>query len=342
MLVIANWQAAAVARSDVALEIAQLAGSRVLQLEDAANGWPALGRLRVLGGWVDAALFVAPVGPSGRGRDDVERRFQNPGGLRPIEFPANRVPLYLGLWNYDSLVPVEHEVLVYADARARAEKLTRFSIFPRISLLQEAASAGWAEGLTTTGEQMLYFHPTLLAIVGDAVANEVPVPEGAISLAVAAAGIGDTAEDEPVDRLRRLAASLVRDQRFSRRVLDAYSGRCAMCGLNSGLVEAAHIYPVSAPNSTDTVGNGIALCRNHHGAFDRHLILVQPDTWQLVFHPRLLESIRADGPAAVFVRGTEGYLRPPSDRGGLPDPEMFWRRYEYFIDEYDWAAGSLA
>ncbi|MDX6624751.1 MAG: hypothetical protein QOE75_2683 [Solirubrobacterales bacterium] len=41
----------------------------------------------------------------------------------------------------------------------------------------------------------------------------------------------------------------VRDERFRRRAINAYGGhggRCAFCGLDSGLVEAAHIQAVSA------------------------------------------------------------------------------------------------
>ncbi|MDE1824356.1 MAG: HNH endonuclease [Candidatus Micrarchaeota archaeon] len=65
----------------------------------------------------------------------------------------------------------------------------------------------------------------------------------------------------------------VRDKRFSKYVLQAYGHKCAICKTQLKLVEAAHIVPVK-DNGTDEVVNGIALCANHHKAFDDGLILL--------------------------------------------------------------------
>jgi putative restriction endonuclease len=59
---------------------------------------------------------------------------------------------------------------------------------------------------------------------------------------------------------------------FRKRVLGAYEHRCAACGIQLKLIDAAHIIPVAAPSSTDETRNGIALCKLHHHAFDRNLI----------------------------------------------------------------------
>ncbi|ALG66632.1 HNH endonuclease [Beggiatoa leptomitoformis] len=59
---------------------------------------------------------------------------------------------------------------------------------------------------------------------------------------------------------------------FRKRVLGAYEHRCAICGVQLELIDAAHIIPVAAPTSTDETKNGIALCKLHHTAFDRNLI----------------------------------------------------------------------
>lgn len=59
---------------------------------------------------------------------------------------------------------------------------------------------------------------------------------------------------------------------FRKRVLGAYSNRCAVCGVQLELVDAAHIIPVAASSSTDETKNGISLCKLHHTAFDRNLI----------------------------------------------------------------------
>lgn len=63
-----------------------------------------------------------------------------------------------------------------------------------------------------------------------------------------------------------------RAQDFRHRVLGAYQHRCGVCGVQLELIDAAHIIPVAAPNSTDETTNGIALCSLHHKALDRNLI----------------------------------------------------------------------
>ncbi|WP_394372553.1 HNH endonuclease [Ralstonia mannitolilytica] len=55
-------------------------------------------------------------------------------------------------------------------------------------------------------------------------------------------------------------------------MLAAYRHQCAFCCVQLGLLDAAHIIPVSAPGSTDEVANGVALCKLHHSAYDANLI----------------------------------------------------------------------
>lgn len=63
-----------------------------------------------------------------------------------------------------------------------------------------------------------------------------------------------------------------RDVRFRKLVYDAYQNKCAMCGIQLNLVEAAHIVPHSHDKGTDDVTNGISLCALHHNAYDSSLI----------------------------------------------------------------------
>jgi putative restriction endonuclease len=64
----------------------------------------------------------------------------------------------------------------------------------------------------------------------------------------------------------------VRDPRFRKKVYDAYGHRCAMCGIQLEIVEAAHIIPHSHEKGTDEVDNGICLCSLHHSAYDKSII----------------------------------------------------------------------
>lgn len=66
--------------------------------------------------------------------------------------------------------------------------------------------------------------------------------------------------------------------RFANDVMIAYHRRCVVCGLElpkTGMgrsgIEAAHILPW-ADFDLDVVTNGLALCRNHHWAFDSRVI----------------------------------------------------------------------
>jgi putative restriction endonuclease len=59
---------------------------------------------------------------------------------------------------------------------------------------------------------------------------------------------------------------------FRQQVLRAYVERCAVCGMQLGLLDAAHIIPVADPRSTDEVVNGVAMCKLHHFAFDSNLL----------------------------------------------------------------------
>ncbi len=69
----------------------------------------------------------------------------------------------------------------------------------------------------------------------------------------------------------------LRDSSFQDRVLTAYNYRCAMCGVQLNLVQAAHIVPVSHEDGTDDTSNGMALCALHHYAYDRGLVFVDED-----------------------------------------------------------------
>lgn len=64
---------------------------------------------------------------------------------------------------------------------------------------------------------------------------------------------------------------------FRKMVLEAYNNCCSICEMNEvKLLRAAHILDVK-DGGLDTIDNGIALCVNHEIAFDKGLIVIQPD-----------------------------------------------------------------
>lgn len=310
-----------------------------LTVDDPRDGWPGLGTVGE-GEGIPAALHIGRVGLSHRDRDDVERRFQNPGLRRPLIRVPGYFSLLLGVWESDQYLPVRAPILVLADAERRVGHMTRVSIFAALPALLEAQQTGWATHFSDTGERILWFRPELLPIAAAVAIAQVEPDEKAIQEALRASGyvagddLGQPSSRE--ERLRRAVTVLVRDAQFRGAVLDAYGRECAMCGLGLSLVEGAHIYPASAPGSVDTVSNGLALCANHHRAFDRHQLAVIPEDMRIVCHSEIRERATENDAAQLFVKGTYDTLRPTERGIGSADPNMLQRRYEYYSTDYEW------
>ena len=324
------------ARTDRVLELQSLVGD-ALAIDDLGTGWPSLATLHVDGSEVPLAIFVSAIGRSHRSRDDIERRFQNPAGDTALTSVPGRQSVLVGLWTADDLVVVDRPVLALADAGRREGRTTRWSVFLLLESLKEAVETGWSSNVTDSNETIYYMTPALLPVAIVGAASGAEPNERSIYKAIAMLGL-DRSPADPVqpdsERVRRTVTALVRDSRFSGAVLSAYDRQCAMCGLGIGLVQGAHIYPASAPGSLDDVSNGLALCANHHLAFDRHLVAVRSSTFDVIFHPDVIARAGTDRAVASFVEGTRPDLRRPSS--GTLDPGAFVKRYDYYREHYGW------
>ncbi len=128
----------------------------------------------------------------------------------------------------------------------------------------------------------------------------------------------------------RVTLARLHQAAFRERVLRAYQQCCAICRLkHTELLEAAHILPDSDPRGEPVVSNGIALCKLHHAAFDRHIVGVRPD---LIVEVRrdILEEV--DGP--MLRHGLQeiagSTLRVPRAERDRPDRRFLEERYELF------------
>ncbi|HEX8394824.1 MAG TPA: HNH endonuclease [Longimicrobium sp.] len=308
-----------------------MAGPGAVSVRDSRDGWPGLVDVQLGTAVLRVALHVGPIGLSHRNRDTVERRFQNPAGGKPVTDLGGSLPVLLGLWEEGT-----RPVFAVLDARPRLGRTTRQSLFIPLWQLEEAARTGWAEHHNANGELVLAFHPVLLPSYLEILRADAYIPAEQISAAVDAAGLNTPVDESLEQRARRAATHLVRNAAFSRRVLSAYNGLCALCGLNFGLVQGAHIYPAHALGSPDTTANGIALCGNHHAAFDRHLIWIDPGTRRVVLHPELHARRAVSIGSAQFVDSTFSTLAEPNLREDRPRSEMFVRRYGLHPDKYNW------
>jgi putative restriction endonuclease len=122
----------------------------------------------------------------------------------------------------------------------------------------------------------------------------------------------------------------LRQQSFRSRVLRAYRERCAVCQLkHTELLDAAHILPDRHPKGEPVVQNGLALCKIHHAAFDRHILGITPD---LIIEIRrdILEEV--DGPMLKYglqqMNGCKLFL--PSRIDQRPGSDFVAERYEQF------------
>lgn len=110
---------------------------------------------------------------------------------------------------------------------------------------------------------------------------------------------------------------------FSKRVLGAYEHKCAACGIQLRLIDAAHIIPVAASTSTDETKNGIALCKLHHSAYDRNLISFNEDYKIEVSDVALakLATQNLIGGLREFKQHLKTAIILPNDRRDYPPPQ---------------------
>ncbi len=125
--------------------------------------------------------------------------------------------------------------------------------------------------------------------------------------------------------LRRL-----HQQKFRARVIRAYKSRCAVCRLKHvELLDAAHILPDSDPRGEPIVPNGLALCKIHHAAFDRHILGIRPDL-KVEIRADILREV--DGPMLKYglqeMDGAKIVL--PKNTSQQPRPDLVEARYEQF------------
>jgi len=121
-----------------------------------------------------------------------------------------------------------------------------------------------------------------------------------------------------------------RDNSFVHKVKEAYNKRCAVCGdrrispNGNPEVEAAHIYPKHKGGS-DTIENGIALCRLHHWAFDVGWITITED-----YIIRVADRPNLDGYSEFQPLEGEKIILP--DNAALRPHEKFLKNHNSLHD----------
>ena len=103
-----------------------------------------------------------------------------------------------------------------------------------------------------------------------------------------------TAENRKILNTKEIPETPARSAAFRRVIMQLYNYTCAVCRLRiltldgaSG-VDAAHIIPFSISHD-DGIGNGLALCKLHHWAFDKGLVSID-DKFCLIISAAFEES----------------------------------------------------
>ncbi|MFH2051147.1 MAG: HNH endonuclease [bacterium] len=146
---------------------------------------------------------------------------------------------------------------------------------------------------------------------------------------------GDTTSADHASEARREYVTTVtlrrlHQQKFRARVIRAYRSRCAVCRLRHvELLDAAHILPDSDPRGEPIVPNGLALCKIHHAAFDRHILGIRPDL-KVEIRADILREV--DGPMLRYgLQEMDGArIVLPSSTSLRPRSDLLEARYEQF------------
>jgi len=277
-------------------------------------------------------IHVAPVTTHARNTDG-EVRVQPPGQNRPVLVEPDCITLILG---FDPGGDDTPPVIVAVPAGRHEGRNERWTVTFRLGLIDAAASEGWAVSdrpVAAGGyEQIIAFQAPLLSSYVESIYNGVSLSTDYLRAAIIGSGLLDHPDDFGAQQRSRIAVSrLMRDAKFAGLVKSIYGERCAMCGMGMGLVAGAHVYPAAAPGSVDEVWNGICLCENHHRAFDKHLIGVDPETFKVTLHQDFFEAAgNGDRAARAFIEITYSHIEVPIEHHSQKLAEMFRRRAVYF------------
>jgi putative restriction endonuclease len=290
---------------------------------------PAKARLIKGSQSLDAWIYIWNLTPGGRPKTrPLERRIQPTGiGDRFRASPGART-FILG-WS------AETNVFAAFDYRFHAGQIGNSpSIQTDLPALEAAAQDGLGVFAKTTGELSIGVRPDMFGLYVEQMQalHASGTSQAQLSLlrrmAEDALDVGFDEIDASVPPQRRKVMTatlrLLRDRRFSQKVLSAYRHRCAFCEIQLRLLDAAHILPVAHPDSDDLVTNGVALCALHHRAYDAALVRFD-DTYSIEISTAAIAGLASaglSGGAQQFAAALRPSLLLPKAKAEHPSAQM--------------------
>ena len=127
----------------------------------------------------------------------------------------------------------------------------------------------------------------------------------------------------------------VRDAAFRKNLLILYDQRCTFCKIRvisvfgENIVDGAHIKPF-AKFRDNHYTNGLALCKNHHWAFDRGWFGIDSDYRVIIPDNRFIEESPESSISMHDFHGTRIFL--PTQEDAYPEQEaLMWHREAWKI-----------
>lgn len=156
------------------------------------------------------------------------------------------------------------------------------SVYSRFSVQETANQNKIANYVDSNNQSVISFKPEYLGLYLENISNIHNLDESELNKLVE---FSDNENDEDFagsislgnEKLLVTHTRFKRDPNFRKKVNEAYNYKCAMCGIQLELIEAAHIVPHSHEVGTDDISNGVGLCSLHHTAYDKSLIYFEND-----------------------------------------------------------------
>lgn len=225
--------------------------------------------------------------------------------------------------NFNQALNSAHDVIVlgyFADEkvftawnpylmRDRFNKRQTISLYSRFSVQREAVKNNIAAYHDNNGQSVISFKAEYLGLYLENLSNIHLLSDAELaSLVVQSDTLNDIDADGSIETMRGKVTithtRYKRDPAFRKNVYLAYNYKCAMCGIQLELIEAAHIIPHSHKKGTDDVNNGVCLCAIHHKAYDRSLIYFD-EKWNILINEdkmSYLEKVGLDSGIRKFEK----------------------------------------
>jgi putative restriction endonuclease len=285
-------------------------------------------------------------GPAGF-RPDTEFRIQRTSDV--LQIGGGRLTLLLGwyelgdifvAWNpashmtagYSPSIQVRKDLLEEAYQRGIAIRHREHPPEDVVAVTADHFSFYLEQAPAIHGEQFTGFNITFPELDTRNVEDETEIseaerPRAQIDRVPSAGTLGERR------RIATKRTSWIRSSTFPRAVIWAYNYNCAVCGISLDLIEAAHIVPISDPETIDHPSNGLALCPLHHDAYDEGIFGVTGD-FRIVQNPTKineLESRNLEAGLGVFLSITRigEDIRLPDYVPYRPNPELL--RYSLML-----------